>query len=93
MALFLWWEARTPEPILPLRLFRDRTFALTSAAGFVVGLAMFGGIIFLPLFMQIVVRASATNSGLLLLPMMAGIITTSVGSGRSSADRRYRSIP
>ena len=94
VALFLWWEARTPEPILPLRLFRDRTFALTSAAGFVVGLAMFGGIIFLPLFMQIVVRASATNSGLLLLPMMAGIITTSVGSGRLiSRTGRYKIYP
>jgi EmrB/QacA subfamily drug resistance transporter len=94
VALFLWWEARTPEPILPLRLFRDRTFALTSAAGFVVGLAMFGGIIFLPLFMQIVVGASATNSGLLLLPMMAGIITTSVGSGRLiSRTGRYKIYP
>ena len=75
VGLFLWWETRTEEPILPLRLFRDRTFALTSGAGFVVGLAMFGGIIFLPLFLQIVVGASATNSGLLLLPMMAGIIS------------------
>ncbi|HKY48651.1 MAG TPA: MDR family MFS transporter [Acidimicrobiia bacterium] len=94
IALFLWWEVRTPEPILPLRLFRDRTFALTSAAGFVVGLAMFGGIIFLPLFLQIVVGASATNSGLLLLPMMAGIISMSVISGRLiSRTGRYKIYP
>jgi EmrB/QacA subfamily drug resistance transporter len=94
IGLFLWWEVRTPEPILPLRLFRDRTFALTSAAGFVVGLAMFGGIIFLPLFLQIVVGASATNSGLLLLPMMAGIISMSVISGRLiSRTGRYKIYP
>ncbi len=94
VGLFLWWEARTEEPILPLRLFRDRTFALTSAAGFVVGLAMFGGIIFLPLFLQIVVGASATNSGLLLLPMMVGIIGMSVISGRLiSRTGRYKIFP
>ena len=94
IGLFLWWENRTEEPILPLRLFKDRTFALTSAAGFVVGLAMFGGIVFLPLFLQIVVGASATNSGLLLLPMMAGIITASVGSGRLiSRSGRYKIFP
>jgi Na+/melibiose symporter-like transporter len=94
IGLFLWWEVRTPEPILPLRLFRDRTFALTSGAGFVVGLAMFGGIIFLPLFLQIVVGASATNSGLLLLPMMAGIIGMSVTSGRLiSRTGRYKIYP
>jgi len=94
VGLFLWWEARTEEPILPLRLFRDRTFALTSGAGFVVGLAMFGGIIFLPLFLQIVVGASATNSGLLLLPMMIGIIGMSVISGRLiSRTGRYKIFP
>jgi EmrB/QacA subfamily drug resistance transporter len=94
IGLFLWWEVRTPEPILPMRLFRDRTFALTSGAGFVVGLAMFGGIIFLPLFLQIVVGASATNSGLLLLPMMAGIIGMSVISGRLiSRTGRYKIYP
>lgn len=94
VGLFLWWETRTAEPILPLRLFRDRTFALTSGAGFVVGLAMFGGIIFLPLFLQIVVGASATNSGLLLLPMMVGIIGMSVISGRLiSRTGRYKIFP
>lgn len=94
VAVFLWWETRIAEPILPLRLFRDRTFSLTSATGFIVGLAMFGGIVFLPLFLQIVVGASATNSGLLLLPMMAGIITASVGSGRLiTRSGRYKIYP
>jgi hypothetical protein len=94
VGLFLWWESRVAEPILPLRLFRDRTFSLTSAAGFIVGLAMFGGIVFLPLFLQIVVGASATNSGLLLLPMMAGIIVASVGGGRLiTKTGRYKIYP
>ena len=52
-------ERRATEPILPLRLFRDRTFAITSAAGFIVGLGMFGGIIFLPLFLQVVMGDDA----------------------------------
>ncbi|MGH8927267.1 MAG: MDR family MFS transporter [Acidimicrobiia bacterium] len=91
---FMSWEARAEEPILPLRLFSDRTFTLTSAAGFIVGLAMFGGIIFLPLFLQIVVGASATNSGLLLLPMMLGIIGTSIGGGRLiTRTGRYKVFP
>ncbi|HSL25205.1 MAG TPA: MDR family MFS transporter [Acidimicrobiia bacterium] len=91
---FLWWESRIPEPILPLRLFRDRTFSLTSAAGFIVGLAMFGAIVFLPLFLQVVIGASATNSGLLLLPMMFGVITTSVAGGRLiTRTGRYKIYP
>ena len=92
--VFVWWENRTPEPILPLRLFRDRTFTLTSAAGFIVGVAMFGSIVFLPLFLQVVVGASATNSGLLLVPMMFGIIGASVTSGRViTRTGRYRWFP
>ncbi len=92
--IFVWWENRTPEPILPLRLFRDRTFTLTSAAGFIVGVAMFGSIVFLPLFLQVVVGASATNSGLLLVPMMFGIIGASVTSGRViTKTGRYRWFP
>src|SRR5690606_23489504 len=66
-------EPRAPEPILPLRLFRSRVFSITSAGGFILGVAMFGGIIFLPLFLQVVTGVSATDSGLLLVPLMAGI--------------------
>ncbi|MCA1736873.1 MAG: MFS transporter [Actinobacteria bacterium] len=93
-AIFIWWENRTPEPVLPLRLFRDRTFTLTSGAGFIVGVAMFGSIVFLPLFLQVVIGASATNSGLLLVPMMFGIIGASVSSGRViTKTGRYRWFP
>ncbi|HKZ18696.1 MAG TPA: MDR family MFS transporter [Acidimicrobiia bacterium] len=92
--LFLWWERRAQEPILPPRLFRNRTFALTSASGFIIGLAMFGGIVFLPLFLQVVVGASATNSGLLLIPMMVGIIGSSVIGGRLiTHSGRYKIFP
>ncbi|MDP3984341.1 MAG: MDR family MFS transporter, partial [Acidimicrobiia bacterium] len=91
---FIWQERRAPEPILPLRLFRDPTFAITSGAGFIVGVGMFGGIIFLPLFLQVVVGVTATNSGLLLLPLMAGMLTTSIASGRLiTRTGRYKMFP
>jgi EmrB/QacA subfamily drug resistance transporter len=92
--LFLLQESRVREPILPLRLFRRRTVALANAAGFVLGLVMFGSIIFIPLYLQIVKGASPTRSGLLMLPMMAGIIVTSVLSGRAmSRIGRYKWFP
>ncbi|GGJ96060.1 hypothetical protein GCM10010123_27530 [Pilimelia anulata] len=92
--LFLRQERRVDEPILPLRLFRHRTFALANAAGFVFGLAMFGSIIFVPLYLQIVKGATPARSGLLMLPMMAGIIATSVLSGRLiSKLGRYKWFP
>lgn len=94
LGLFLFQERRAAEPILPLRLFRNRVFTITSAAGFIVGLAMFGGIIFLPLFLQVVTGVSATDSGLLLVPLMAGILTTSIVSGhRISQHGRYKRYP
>ncbi len=94
LGLFLVQERRAPEPILPLRLFSNRVFSVTSAAGFIVGLAMFGGIIFLPLFLQVVIGVSATDSGLLLVPLMAGILTSSIISGRRiSAHGRYKRYP
>ncbi|MDI5938749.1 MULTISPECIES: MDR family MFS transporter [Micromonospora] len=92
--LFLLQEARVAEPILPLRLFRSRTFALANGAGFVLGLVMFGSIIFIPLYLQIVKGASPTRSGLLMLPMMAGIIVTSVLTGRAMTRiGRYKWFP
>jgi EmrB/QacA subfamily drug resistance transporter len=93
-ALFLLQESRASEPILPLKLFRRPTFALANAAGFVLGLVMFGSIIFIPLYLQIVKGATPTRSGLLLLPMMAGVIVTSVLSGRAmSRIGRYKWFP
>ncbi|MFG3553641.1 MDR family MFS transporter [Micromonospora sp. NPDC047557] len=92
--LFVLQEARVAEPILPLRLFRSATFALANSAGFVLGLVMFGSIIFIPLYLQIVKGASPTRSGLLMLPMMAGIIVTSILTGRAmSRIGRYKWFP
>jgi EmrB/QacA subfamily drug resistance transporter len=93
-ALFVAWEARASEPILPLRLFRNPVVSVTSALAFLVGCAMFGGIVFLPLFLQAVTGASATSSGLLLLPLMVGLMATSITSGRViSATGRYKAWP
>src|SRR5690606_19414079 len=93
-AVFLWWETRTPEPILPLRLFRGRVFSAGVALSFLLGGAMFGAIVFLPLFLQVATGASATNSGLLLLPLMAGLMATSITSGRVIARTgRYKRWP
>ncbi|MFY1618952.1 MDR family MFS transporter [Micromonospora sp. WMMD736] len=92
--LFVLQEARVAEPILPLRLFRSATFALANSAGFVLGLVMFGSIIFIPLYLQIVKGASPTRSGLLMLPMMTGIIVTSIITGRAmSRIGRYKWFP
>lgn len=91
---FLAVERRAAEPILPLRLFRGGTFRVSTSTSFVVGLAMFGAISFLPLFLQVVNGASATNSGLLLLPLMAGVLTASIGSGRRiSHHGHYKRYP
>ena len=79
---FLLVERRAPEPILPLPLFRRPTFAIANAATFILGFSMFGAIIYVPLYLQIVKGASPTASGLLMLPMMAGVIITSILAGR-----------
>jgi EmrB/QacA subfamily drug resistance transporter len=75
-------ERRATEPLLPLHLFRERTFRIASADGFIVGVAMYGSVSFLPLFLQVVTGASATNSGLLLLPLMLGMLGASVLAGQ-----------
>jgi len=93
-AVFLLWEARAVEPILPLRLFRNRIFSVSSGIGFAIGFAMFGAIVFLPVYLQIVRGVSPTQSGLELLPLMAGLFAASVGSGRRiTTTGRYRRFP
>jgi EmrB/QacA subfamily drug resistance transporter len=93
-ALFVWAESRAAEPVIPLHLFRNRIFSASSAVGFVVGFAMFGAIAYLPQYMQIVKGVSPTVSGLRLLPLMAGLLTTSIISGRLvSRWGRYRIFP
>ncbi len=82
LAAFAVVERRATEPVLSLGLFRNRNFTLSVLIGFLLGFAMFGAINYLPLYQQIVQGASATNSGLLLLPMMAGLLVTSLVAGQ-----------
>jgi EmrB/QacA subfamily drug resistance transporter len=89
--LFVVVERRVREPILALSLFRRPTFALGNAGGFVFGLGMFGSIIFVPMYLQVVKGTSPTDSGLLMVPMMAGVIITSILTGRAiSRIGRYK---
>jgi EmrB/QacA subfamily drug resistance transporter len=91
---FLLLERRVREPILPLSVFANRNFSLVTGIGFIVGLALFGAVTFLPLYQQTVQGASATNSGLLLLPMMAGMLITSLVIGQLiTRTGRYRIFP
>jgi EmrB/QacA subfamily drug resistance transporter len=91
---FVLVESRAAEPILPLSLFRNRTFAVTSAIGFIVGIALFGGVTYLPLYLQITKGASPTRSGLELTPLMAGLLLTSIVSGQLITRwGRYRPFP
>ncbi|MGH2811533.1 MAG: MDR family MFS transporter [Actinomycetota bacterium] len=94
VTLFLLQERRAPEPLLPLRLFRDAIFGVSVGINFFLGAALFGSIVFIPVFLQAVQGFSATNSGLLLIPMMAGVVLTSVTTGRRvSQTGRYRWWP
>ncbi|HEY6424464.1 MAG TPA: MDR family MFS transporter [Pseudonocardiaceae bacterium] len=82
------------EALLPLRLFRNGVFSVTSAAGLIIGMGMFGGLALLPLYLQIVKGASPTEAGLLLLPLMAGIMAASLVSGQvTSRTGRYKILP
>ena len=94
LALFVAVERRAEEPILPLRLFKNRVFGVSSALGFVVGFAMFGAITFLPVYLQVVKGVNPTASGLWLLPLLAGLLLTSVGSGQLiSRTGHYKVFP
>ena len=94
LAGFVFAEGRAVEPILPLELFRNRVFSVTSAVGFIVGLALFGAVTYLPLYLQDVKGHSPTTSGLLILPLMVGLLITSIGSGQLiSRFGRYKPFP
>ncbi len=94
VGVFVLVERRAAEPVLPLHLFRERAFSVTSVVGFIVGLAMFGAITYLPAFFQIVRGISPTLSGVRLLPLMAGLLLTSIGSGQIiSRTGKYRFFP
>jgi EmrB/QacA subfamily drug resistance transporter len=91
---FIIVERRATEPILPLSLFRNRIFVVSCAVGFIVGLAMFGSVTYMPLYLQVVRGVSPARAGLELTPMMAGVLVTSVGSGRLiTRIGRYRMFP
>ncbi len=94
LAAFVWQERRAAEPIIPLTLFRSSVFRVATGIGFVIGMAMFGAIIFIPLFLQLVYGVSPTSSGLRMLPLMAGLLTASILSGRViSRIGRYKAFP
>jgi EmrB/QacA subfamily drug resistance transporter len=94
IGVFVLVERRAAEPVLPLHLFRLRTFSVTSLVGFIVGFAMFGAITYLPAFFQVVRGISPTISGVYLLPLMAGLLVVSIGSGQIiSKTGKYRFFP
>ena len=80
--VFLYVESKAVEPILPLYLFKNHTFSVTSVLGLIIGAGMFGAIVMLPLYMQVVKGYSATSAGLKLIPLMLGIVSTSIISGK-----------
>lgn len=94
LAGFIGVEWRATEPLLPLRLFRNRTFTVACAVGFIVGLALFGSVTYMPMYLQVVKGDSPTLAGLTLTPMMGGVVLTSVIGGRIiSRFGRYRPFP
>jgi EmrB/QacA subfamily drug resistance transporter len=94
IAAFLVCERHAPEPVLPPRLLRNRVFAVTGAVGFMVGFSLFGAVTYLPLFLQVVRGASPTGSGLQLVPLVGGLLVTSIASGQViSRTGRYKAFP
>jgi EmrB/QacA subfamily drug resistance transporter len=94
LPLFVLAESRATEPIMPLSLFRNRVFVASSAIGFAVGLALFGAIVYMPVFLQIVKAESPTGSGLQLTPMMLGVLVASITGGQLiSRYGRYKVFP
>jgi len=93
-ATFVVWELRAPEPLLPMRLFHNPVFSTTNAVSFLFGIAFFGGIIYLPVYLQVVRGYGPTASGLHLLPLVLGIFVTSTGSGQLiTRTGRYKIFP
>ncbi|HEY7393767.1 MAG TPA: MDR family MFS transporter, partial [Gemmatimonadaceae bacterium] len=94
VATFIAVERRASEAVLPLSLFRNRTFVLTAMIGLIVGFALYGSVTYLPLFLQVVTGASPTDSGLEMLPLMVGMPVTSIVSGQIiSLTGKYKPFP
>jgi EmrB/QacA subfamily drug resistance transporter len=93
-SVFVLVELRAQEPLLPMHLFRNPTFAIATAIGLVIGMGMFAALGFLPTFLQMATGAGVTESGFLMLPMMVGVMTTAIGSGvLITRTGRYRVYP
>ncbi len=93
-ALLVFIESKAAEPIIPLHLFRDRNFDLVTAGGLLTSLAFLGVVVYMPSYLQMVTGLSATKSGLLLVPLSLGILTTSLGTGMLvSRTGRYKWMP
>jgi EmrB/QacA subfamily drug resistance transporter len=91
---FIFAERRAKEPVLPPHLFGQRTFTLTSLIGLIVGFALFGSVTYLPVYLQLVKGVGPTESGLQMLPMMGGMLVTSIVSGQLiSRTGRYKLFP
>jgi EmrB/QacA subfamily drug resistance transporter len=94
LTVFMLVERGAAEPVLPPRLFANRVFAATSGIGLIVGFALFGSVTYLPLFLQVVNGASPTGSGLQILPLMGGLLLTSIASGQIiSRTGHYKPFP
>jgi len=92
--IFVLVERRAAEPIMPLHLFRKLNFNLTTTAGLITGIAMFGALAYLPTYLQMVTGANATQAGFLMIPMMAAVLLSSIGSGQIvSKTGRYKWAP
>ncbi|WP_024794976.1 MDR family MFS transporter [Tomitella biformata] len=94
LVLFVFIERRAEEPVMPLHLFKDRNFNLTTVAGLLTGVAMFGALSYLPTYLQMVTGHSATVAGLLMIPMMGGLLVTSIIAGQYvSKTGKYKKLP
>ncbi|WP_430867109.1 MDR family MFS transporter [Demequina aurantiaca] len=91
---FVLIEKNASEPVMPLYLFKKRNFNLTTGAGLITGIAMFGALAYMPTYLQMVTGVTATQAGLLMIPMMAAMLITSIGSGQFvSKTGRYKFLP
>ncbi|GAA3953833.1 MDR family MFS transporter [Gordonia caeni] len=92
--LFIWVETRVDEPLVPLRLFRDPVFSVSVSVALVLGITMFAALSYLPTFLQMARGVGPTDSGLLMLPMTAGVMLTAIGSGLLiTKTGKYRIFP
>ena len=90
--IFIQIERRAKEPILSLHFFENRVFSVANIIGFLMGFGMFGSIMFLPLYLQSVIGISATKSGNTIIPMMLGMVTTSIIGGQLITRVRFRTM-